>query len=38
MDITSKIYLETNVFICLNLQSGKLYYELEYNEENSPSK
>jgi hypothetical protein len=33
MDITSKIYLETNVFICLNLQNNKLYYELEYNEE-----
>lgn len=33
MDIISKIYLENGVFICLNLKDGKLYYELEYNEE-----
>lgn len=33
MDITSKIYLENGVFICLNLHGGKLYYDLEYNEE-----
>lgn len=34
MDITSKIYLEIGVFVCLNLKDGKLHYELEYNEEN----
>ena len=33
MDITSKIYLEIGVFVCLNLKDGKLHYELEYNEE-----
>jgi hypothetical protein len=33
MDITSKIYLDNGVFVCLNLQNGKLQYELEYNEE-----
>jgi hypothetical protein len=33
MDITSKIYLENGVFVCLNLKDGKLNYELEYNEE-----
>ena len=33
MNITSKISLDNGVFICLNLKKGKLYYELEYNEE-----
>ena len=33
MDITSKIYLEIGVFVCLNLKDGKLHYELEYDGE-----
>lgn len=33
MDITSKIYLENCVFVCLNLKDGELDYDLEYNEE-----
>jgi hypothetical protein len=33
MDITSKIYLENGVFVCLSLKDDKLDYELEYNEE-----
>lgn len=29
MNITSKIYLETNINVCLNIVNCKLYYELE---------
>jgi hypothetical protein len=32
MDIVSKIKLENNIVICLNIKDDKLQYELEYDE------
>jgi len=34
MNIISKIKLQNNIFICLNLKNNNLCYELEYNEDN----